>query len=67
MVANSFGQFRQTDNMLHFPWETGVLADIFDFDRDPLPRCPGLAELEQEDSAGAPVDLLVQLQRFQML
>ena len=63
MVANSFGQFRQTDNMLHFPWETGVLADIFDFHRDPLP----LAELEQEDSAGAPGDLLVQLQRFQML
>ena len=42
MVSSSFAQFRQTNPMLLYPWETGPLADIFNFQQDPLPLCPGL-------------------------
>eukprot|EP00435_Cladocopium_sp_Y103_P033976 s1901_g8.t1 len=41
MVANSFAEYRQTSPMLLLPWETGVLGEIFNFNQDPLPRCPG--------------------------
>eukprot|EP00435_Cladocopium_sp_Y103_P022764 s1136_g5.t1 len=54
MVANSFAEHRQTNQMLLYPWETGPMADIFNFNQDPLPRCPGLAEIEQSAPAGAP-------------
>ena len=66
MVASSFGQFRQLDDMLRFPWEKGILADIFDFQQDPLPTCPGIPERDVSSGAGTSTDLQVQVQRFQM-
>eukprot|EP00435_Cladocopium_sp_Y103_P043240 s2564_g12.t1 len=64
MVANSFAEFRQTSPMLLYPWETGVMAEIFNFQQDPLPRCPGIAEQLQDDGAGASDFMQEQLNRF---
>ena len=64
MVSSSFAQFRQTNPMLLYPWETGPLADIFNFQQDPLPLCPGLAEMEAEPQAGQEARIQQQLQRF---
>mmetsp|Transcript_28330 Transcript_28330/g.46610 ORF Transcript_28330/g.46610 Transcript_28330/m.46610 type:complete len:825 (+) Transcript_28330:1-2475(+) len=66
IAASGFGQFRQVDNMLLFPWETGVLAEIFDLNQDPLPTCPGLPELALDTQVGTSSDMQVQLERFQM-
>eukprot|EP00435_Cladocopium_sp_Y103_P060549 s295_g22.t1 len=66
MVANSFAEFRETSPMLLYPWETGPMADIFNFRQDPLPRCPGIAEVETEASAGDSDNMQVQLGRFLM-
>lgn len=66
MVAKSFAQFRQTDSMLLFPWETAVLAETFNFQQDPLPGRPGLAEIRHEQSAAASDNMQEQLQRFLM-
>jgi hypothetical protein len=47
LVASNFSQFRELPSELKFPWEIGTLASVFNYDADPLPRCPGLAEALQ--------------------
>lgn len=42
MIASSFGQYRANHAGLTFPWETGVLADIFGSSSSlSLPQCVG--------------------------
>jgi hypothetical protein len=64
LVASSFAQFQQTQSSLLFPWETGTMAAIFDFDKDPLPLCPGLAQPPLDQLASASNPLQEQLSRF---
>ena len=66
IVASGFGQYRQLDNMLRFPWETGILAEIFDCTQDPLPLCPGFPEPPPESIVGTSSESQLQLERFQM-
>eukprot|EP00435_Cladocopium_sp_Y103_P055737 s2737_g18.t1 len=66
MIANSFAEFRQTNAMLLYPWETGPLADVFNFNQDVLPRCPGIAEAEPAIPAANPDNMPEQLSRFLM-
>ena len=64
MVASSFAQFRQTSTELLFPWETGVMADIFNVRQDPLPQCPGLVEQPLAPEHGHEADLQDKLVHF---
>eukprot|EP00435_Cladocopium_sp_Y103_P063925 s1543_g25.t1 len=66
MVASSFAEYRQTNQLLLYPWETGALADTFNFQQDPLPRCPGIAEREVDDDANTSETMQVQLDRFRL-
>ena len=54
MIASSFGQYRANHAGLTFPWETGVLADIFGSTSSlSLPQCVG-TELQLLDSSTLP-------------
>ena len=64
LVASSFAQFRQLPPSLLFPWEQGPMAAVFDFDRDPLPQCPGLAEMMPVDNVSNSDSLGSQLKSF---
>eukprot|EP00435_Cladocopium_sp_Y103_P074571 s4_g49.t1 len=66
MVASSFAQFRAVPTELLFPWETGPMAAVFNFDADPLPQCPGLAEMPPVEEESPAVSLQHQLSRFLM-
>ena len=45
MIAASFGQYRAQHSDLAFPWESGVMADIFGVGGTvPLPECLGIGE-----------------------
>eukprot|EP00435_Cladocopium_sp_Y103_P012682 s3129_g3.t1 len=66
MVSNSFAQFRAVPDDLRFPWEIGPMAAVFNFDADPLPQCPGLAELPPSEDVGHAASLQQQLSRFLM-
>eukprot|EP00435_Cladocopium_sp_Y103_P016340 s3870_g4.t1 len=66
MVASSFAQFRAVPADLQFPWETGPMAAVFNFDDDPLPRCPGLAEMPVADETQPADSLQHRLSRFLM-
>ena len=45
MIASSFGQYRARHSDLAFPWESGVLADIFGGDKAvALPECVGYGD-----------------------
>ena len=45
MIASSFGQYRSIHSELSFPWETGVMADIFGTSSQlSLPHCVGISE-----------------------
>ena len=64
LVAGSFAQFRQLPPALLFPWEQGPMAAVFDFDRDPLPQCPGLSEMVPLGDASNSDSLRTQLTHF---
>eukprot|EP00435_Cladocopium_sp_Y103_P002544 s1319_g1.t1 len=66
MVASSFGQFKAVPEELKFPWEIGPMAAVFNFDTDPMPQCPGLAELPAASSVEPTTALQQQLSRFLM-
>eukprot|EP00435_Cladocopium_sp_Y103_P045867 s1982_g13.t1 len=66
MVSSSFAQFRAVPNELLYPWEVGPMAAVFNFDADPLPLCPGLAELPPTVEDVPSLPLQQQLSRFLM-
>ena len=66
LVASSFAQFREVPTELRFPWELGPMAAVFNFDDDPMPMCPGLAELPIPADAAASDSLQRQLSTFLM-
>eukprot|EP00435_Cladocopium_sp_Y103_P002600 s4578_g1.t1 len=66
MVSSSFAQFRAVPNDLLYPWEVGPMAAVFNFDADPLPLCPGLAELPPSTEDAPSTSLQHQLSRFLM-
>ena len=45
IVHTSFAGYRQQPADLTYPWETGVLAEIFNVQDDHLPRCQGLTDV----------------------
>ena len=64
LVAGSVPTFRELPSDLKFPWETGTMATVFNFDVDPLPRCPGLAEVTHSSSVESPGLLQSKLAAF---
>ena len=56
MIASSFGQYRSLHSDLSFPWETGVMADIFGTTSQlSLPQCIGIGEQLSHTAHGAVV------------
>ena len=67
MIAASFGQYRARHSDIAFPWESGVMAEIFGAETSlSLPQCAGIGEgldrltahLESEVATGSIVESL---------
>ncbi len=57
MIASSFGQYRAMHSDLTFPWENGVMADIFGASNQlSLPQCVGIGEQVIQTSLMGAID-----------
>ena len=59
MIASSFGQYRARHSDLAFPWENGVMADIFGGAHIlSLPQCVGVGEQMMQSSTDTSRDVV---------